>query len=109
VWVSNGINVRERNMLPELEGSRFLRNDGTHLPCRIASRFRNHYLDTAMRTADVTWLDTSCVDIGRPVLSLDLVLMQKWGVRGSAVGLGTVLEAGRSPRAPLLRNAVQDD
>jgi len=47
--------------------------------CHTAQRHgsENHYLDTAMRNADLTWLGTYCADIGRPVLSLDLVLMQK--------------------------------
>jgi len=47
--------------------------------CHTAQRHgsENHYLDTAMRIADLTWLGTYCADIGRPVLSLDLVLMQK--------------------------------
>jgi len=37
--------------------------------CHTARRHgsENHYLDTAMRTADVTWIGKYCADIGRPV------------------------------------------
>jgi Leu/Phe-tRNA-protein transferase len=45
--------------------------------CHTAHRHGSEDLDTAMRTADLTWFGTYCADIGRPVLSLDLVLMQK--------------------------------
>ena len=40
VWIGDGIDVSERSMLPEVEGSRFLRNNGTHLSYYSESRFR---------------------------------------------------------------------
>jgi hypothetical protein len=40
VWVGDGIDAPERSMLPEVEGSIFLRSDGTHLPYCTASLFK---------------------------------------------------------------------